>query len=92
MELLLEPLSHGFFTRALLAAILVGSVCAVVGTYVVLKGLAFIGEAVSHATFPGLVAAFVLKLPFMVGAVVCFIVYRLNSARLRANPELEKGQ
>jgi ABC-type Mn2+/Zn2+ transport system permease subunit len=73
VDLLLEPLTHGFFIRALLAAVLVGSVCAVVGTYVVLKGLAFIGEAVSHATFPGLVAAFVLKLPFMVGAGVAAV-------------------
>ena len=73
MDLLLEPLSHGFFTRALLAAILVGSVCAVVGTYVVLKGLAFIGEAVAHAAFPGLVAAFVLKLPFIVGAGIAAV-------------------
>jgi ABC-type Mn2+/Zn2+ transport system permease subunit len=73
VELFLEPLSHGFFTRALLAAILVGSVCAVVGTYVVLKGLAFIGEAVAHAAFPGLVAAFVLKLPFMVGAGIAAV-------------------
>jgi ABC-type Mn2+/Zn2+ transport system permease subunit len=57
----------------LLAAVLVGSVCAVVGTYVVLKGLAFIGEAVAHAAFPGLVAAFVLKVPFMLGAAVAAI-------------------
>ena len=43
MDLLLEPLGSAFFVRALLAAALVGSVCAVVGTYVVLKGIAFIG-------------------------------------------------
>lgn len=73
MEPVLEPLSHGFFVRALLASVLVGSVCAVVGTYVVLKGLAFIGEAVSHAAFPGLVAAFVLKLPFTVGAGIAAV-------------------
>jgi ABC-type Mn2+/Zn2+ transport system permease subunit len=73
LDLLLEPLGLGFFTRALVAAALVGTVCAVVGTYVVLKGLAFIGEAVSHATFPGLVAAFVLKLPFMVGAGIAAV-------------------
>jgi ABC-type Mn2+/Zn2+ transport system permease subunit len=73
MDLLLEPLGHGFFARAMVAAILVGTVCAVVGTYVVLKGLAFIGEAVSHAAFPGLVAAFVLKIPFMIGAGVAAV-------------------
>ena len=39
--------------RGLVAALLVGVVCAVMGTFVVLKGLAFIGDAVSHAAFPG---------------------------------------
>ena len=73
MELLADPLSHAFFVRAVAAAVLVGVVCAVVGTYVVLKGLAFIGEAVSHAAFPGLVAAFVLKVPFMLGAGIAAV-------------------
>ena len=73
MELLTDPLTHAFFVRALAAAVLVGTVCAVVGTYVVLKGLAFIGEAVSHAAFPGLVAAFVFKVPFLLGAGVAAV-------------------
>ena len=73
MELLAEPLGHAFFVRALIAAVLVGTVCAVVGTYVVLKGLAFIGEAVSHAAFPGLVAAFVFKVPFLLGAGIAAV-------------------
>ena len=73
MELIAEPLSHAFFVRALVAAVLVGTVCAVVGTYVVLKGLAFIGEAVSHAAFPGLVAAFVFEIPFLLGAGVAAV-------------------
>ena len=73
MELVVDPLTHAFFVRAMLAAILVGTVCAVVGTYVVLKGLAFIGEAVSHAAFPGLVAAFVFKVPFLLGAGVAAV-------------------
>ena len=73
MELLTDPVSHAFFVRALAAAVLVGVVCAVVGTYVVLKGLAFIGEAVSHAAFPGLVAAFVFKLPFLLGAGIAAV-------------------
>ncbi len=73
MNLLLDPLAHPFFVRALLAAILVGTVCAVVGTYVVLRGLAFIGDAISHAAFPGVVAAYVFKGPFLVGAGVAAV-------------------
>ena len=73
MDLLTEPLGHAFFVRALVAASLVGIVCAVVGTFVVLKGLAFIGDAVSHAAFPGVVAAYMLQGPILVGAGIAAV-------------------
>ena len=72
-HVLLDPLGRAFFLRALVAAILVGTVCAVVGTYVVLKGLAFIGDAVSHAAFPGVVASFLLGTPYFLGAAVAAV-------------------
>ena len=53
--------------RDLVAAILVGLVCAVMGTFVVLRGLAFIGDAVSHASFPGVVIAFIVGFPLYLG-------------------------
>jgi manganese/iron transport system permease protein len=73
MNLLLEPLGQEFFVRALIAASLVGLVCAVVGTFVVLKGLAFIGDAVSHAAFPGVVAAYMVSGPILVGAGIAAV-------------------
>jgi manganese/iron transport system permease protein len=72
-QLILDPLSHGFFVRALVAGALVGTVCAVVGTYVVLKGLAFIGDAISHAAFPGVVAAFIVQGPYLIGAAIAAV-------------------
>ncbi|MFL5680354.1 MAG: metal ABC transporter permease [Chloroflexota bacterium] len=78
MTLILDPLDHAFFVRALAAAIIVGTVCAVVGTYVVLKGLAFIGDAISHAAFPGVVAAFIVKGPFLLGAGIAAVVTALG--------------
>lgn len=68
-----EPLTHGFFVRALVAGALVGTVCAVVGTYVVLRGLAFIGDAISHAAFPGVVASFILGGPYLLGAAIAAV-------------------
>jgi manganese/iron transport system permease protein len=73
VDFLLGPLEHAFFVRALLAAAIVGTVCAVVGTYVVLRGLAFIGDAISHAAFPGVVIAYMLKIPFLLGAGVAAV-------------------
>lgn len=70
---LADPLAYGFMQRGLVAAILIGIVCAVMGTFVVLKGLAFIGDAVSHAAFPGLVIAFMLGLPLYLGGAVASV-------------------
>ena len=68
LEFLLDPMAYGFMQRGLLAAVLVGVVCAVMGSFVVLRGLAFIGDAVSHAAFPGLVIAYLLGIPLYIGA------------------------
>ena len=73
LDLLLEPMTYGFMQRGLVAAILVGVVCAVMGAFVVLRGLAFIGDAVSHAAFPGLVIAYMLGIPLYIGAAVAAI-------------------
>lgn len=73
MDLLLAPLADAFFIRALVALALVGVVCAVVGTYVVLRGVAFIGDAIAHAGFPGVVAAYMLHIPFYIGAAVAAV-------------------
>ena len=78
LDLLVHPLTLGFMQRALVASVLVGALTALVGAYVVLKGLAFIGDAVSHAAFPGVVAAFVLKLPIYPGAVVAALLTALG--------------
>ena len=86
---LLDPLAYDFFLRALLAAAVVGVVCAVIGSYMVLRGLAFMGDALSHSAFPGLVVAYMLKGPFYIGAAVAAIgtalaigwVTRLGSLR-----------
>src|SRR2546428_12160922 len=60
--------------RALVASVLVGGLTALVGAYVVLKGLAFIGDAISHAAFPGVVPAFMLRLPIYPGAVAAALL------------------
>jgi manganese/iron transport system permease protein len=73
IDAILEPLRYDFFLRALLASSLVGLICAVVGTYVVLKGISFIGDGISHAAFPGIVGAFMLQGPYYLGAAVAAV-------------------
>jgi manganese/iron transport system permease protein len=73
LDALLEPLAFPFFVRALAASMVVGVVCAVVGSYMVLRGLAFMGDALSHSAFPGVVAAYLLKGPFYLGAAIAAV-------------------
>lgn len=77
MDLLLAPLGDAFFIRALVALALVGVVCAVVGTFVVVRGIAFVGDAIAHAGFPGVVAAYILGIPFYIGAAVAAVATAL---------------
>jgi ABC-type Mn2+/Zn2+ transport system permease subunit len=68
-----DPLAFPFFVRALVASSIVGLVCAVVGSFMVLRGLAFMGDALSHSAFPGVVVAYLLKGPFYLGAAVAAV-------------------
>jgi len=59
-ELLLQPLQYAFMQRGMLAAVLVGIVCAVVGVFVVLRGMAFFGDALAHAILPGVAVGYLI--------------------------------
>jgi len=59
--LLLEPLQYAFMLRGLLAVIMVGIVCAVVGSFVVLRGMAFLGDALAHAILPGVAIGYLVS-------------------------------
>lgn len=74
---LLEPLQYAFVQRALLAAVLVALVCASVGVFVVLRGLAFLGDAIAHAAFPGVVIAFLLKINIVIGGSIAAVLSAL---------------
>ncbi|WP_323634872.1 metal ABC transporter permease [Pectobacterium polaris] len=67
---LIDPLTYPFMQRALLAAVVTGTVCAVLSCYLVLKGWSLMGDAISHAVLPGIVVAFLLGIPLVIGAFV----------------------
>ena len=66
-----DILGYTFMQRALLASVLIGTVTAVIGVYVVLRGLAFIGDAIAHASFAGVALGFVLG----INPVLCAVVF-----------------
>jgi ABC-type Mn2+/Zn2+ transport system permease subunit len=78
MSFLLEPLQYAFMIRGLLAAVMVGILCAVMGTYVVLRGMAFLGDAMAHAILPGIAIAYLLRGNLLVGALVAAAIVALS--------------
>ncbi len=74
MELLLEPLQYRFFQHGLFVAFLVGSLCGLLGVYIVLRQMSYIGHGLAHAVFGGAVTSFVLHLNFYFGASIWGIV------------------
>ncbi len=68
MELLLEPLAYGYMINAIWVSALVGGVCAFLSCYLMLKGWSLIGDALSHSIVPGVAGAYMLGLPFSIGA------------------------
>ncbi|HRN68612.1 MAG TPA: metal ABC transporter permease, partial [Promineifilum sp.] len=55
MDILLQPIQYDFIVRALMAAGIVGVVCSILGVYIVLRGMAFLGDAMAHTILPGVV-------------------------------------
>jgi manganese/iron transport system permease protein len=74
LEVLTQPLRYPFMIRGLLASTMVGTLCAVVGTYVVLRGMAFFGDALAHAILPGVAIAYLLGANLFWGALVMGLV------------------
>ncbi|HEX7589317.1 MAG TPA: metal ABC transporter permease [Anaerolineae bacterium] len=78
VEWLTEPLAYTFMQRGLLVSTMVGILCAVVGCYVVLRSMAFLGDAMAHAILPGVAIAYLLKGNLMIGALVAAIAVALG--------------
>lgn len=90
MEWLWEPLQFSFIVRALTAAIIVGIVCSVLGTFVVLRGMAFFGDALAHTILPGVVIAFLLGWPLAIGALGFGILTALGIGILTDRGDLKE--
>lgn len=90
MEWLLEPLQFTFFRNALVAAILAVSLCAVIGTHVVLRGMAFIGGALSHAVLPGIVLAHMFGKNIFVGGFLAGVATSLGVGIVSRHQQLKE--
>jgi ABC-type Mn2+/Zn2+ transport system permease subunit len=74
MDAILAPFQYEYMQRAFVAAIVVGTLCSTIGTFVVLRKLSFIGDGIAHASFAGIVIAYLRGLDYYVGATIVAIV------------------
>jgi manganese/iron transport system permease protein len=87
---LLEPLQYAFMQRAVITAVLVGLVCAVVGSYLMVQRLALLGDAISHSVLPGLAIAFMLGANIFVGAFVAGVLSTMAIAWIKARSPIKE--
>jgi manganese/iron transport system permease protein len=78
IDFLWLPISYGFMQRGLAAAVIVGALCALIGCYVVLRSMAFMGDAMAHAILPGIAIAYLLGGNLLLGALIAAIAVALG--------------
>ncbi len=88
-EALAEPFQYAFMQRALLTSIVVGAVCGLLSSYVILKRWALLGDAISHAVLPGVAIAYLLGWPFFVGAFATGALTSLGIGVIERNSRIK---
>jgi ABC-type Mn2+/Zn2+ transport system permease subunit len=78
MDWVLAPLAYAFMQYGLIAALMVGILCSIIGCYVVLRSMAFLGDAMAHAILPGVAVAYLLHGNLTVGALIAAILVALG--------------
>ncbi|MEQ8997060.1 MAG: metal ABC transporter permease [Coleofasciculus sp. B1-GNL1-01] len=90
LDLLIEPLQYSFMQRSLMTAVLVGIVCASVGSYLMVQRLALLGDAISHSVLPGLAIAYIVGVDIFLGAFLAGIVSTLVITWIRTRSQIKE--
>ncbi len=89
-ELVVAPMQYTFMQRALAASVLVGGICAVLSCFLLVKRWALLGDAISHAVLPGVALAYLLGLPFFLGAVTTGILTALGISAVERHTRIKE--
>jgi ABC-type Mn2+/Zn2+ transport system permease subunit len=90
LQWLTEPIFYAFMQRSLLASLMVGVLCAVIGCYVVLRGMAFLGDALAHAILPGVAIAYLLHGNLLLGGLIAAVIVALGIGFFSRQGELKE--
>lgn len=89
-ELIYHPLTIPFVQRAILAALATGIVCALLSCFLVLKGWSLMGDAISHAVLPGIVLAYLIGIPLMIGAFTSGLFCSVATGYIKENSRIKE--
>ena len=87
---LLTPFTYEFMQRGFIASVIIGIICSVIGCYVVIRSMAFMGDAMAHAILPGVAIAYILNGSLTLGALVASIVIALGIGQLSKQGRLKE--
>lgn len=90
LELLITPFIFPFMQKAIISAIVTGTVCAILSCFLILKGWSLMGDAISHAVLPGIVIAFVIGIPLSIGAFISGIFCAFATGYLKENSRIKE--
>lgn len=89
MEFLSGILEYGFLQKALLTSVMVGIICGIIGCFIILRGMALMGDAISHAVLPGVALSYMLGINFFFGAVVTGVLTALGIGYVSQNSRIK---
>src|SRR5690625_5676428 len=89
MEFIHDLLEYGFLQRAMFTAIIVGIISGVIGSFIILRGMALMGDAISHAVLPGVAISYMLSINFFYGAVFTGLLTALGLGYVSQNSRIK---
>src|SRR5688572_3077718 len=90
LDLILIPLQYSFMVKAIIVSSFVGALCAMLSCFLILKGWSLLGDAISHAVLPGVVLAYILGIPFFVGAFIFAVFAVLAIGLVKDNSKIKE--
>lgn len=90
LQIILEPLQYAFMLKAVTVSMIVGAVCAALSCFLILKGWSLLGDAISHAVLPGVVLAYMVGIPFSIGALIFALIAVVLIGAVKSNTKIKE--
>lgn len=89
MEFINDLMTYGFLQKALITSVIVGIICGIIGSFIILRGMALMGDAISHAILPGVAISYILGINYFYGAVVVGILTSIGIGAISQNSRIK---